>query len=277
MMSSSLVATLETAGAWTAAVAIILLLPLELWQRWRRRTLTRPVVKEMLASAAPYLPLALTNGITIAFFTLVFTTAEAISPWAIAVTPWTAVLAVLAVDFVYYWDHRCNHRVRLLWAVAHSVHHSSPQFDQTTGLRITFLDGYLTIWFYVPLVLVGFDPALVVAAFGVILGYQQWIHTETIGRLRWFDGWLNTPSNHRVHHGVQPQYLDKNYGAILMIWDRVFGTYQREQETVRYGLTLPIGSSHPIAVHFHELGRLWRELKHTHGLRRRVRLVFSPP
>jgi sterol desaturase/sphingolipid hydroxylase (fatty acid hydroxylase superfamily) len=157
------------------------------------------------------------------------------------------------------------------------VHHSSPQYDQTVGLRITFLDGFVTIWFYVPLVLLGFSPALIAASFGLILGYQQWIHTETIGRLPWLDGWLNTPSNHRVHHGIQPHYLDRNYGAILMVWDRMFGTYQREDVPVRYGLTHPIGSSNPIAVHFCELGRLWRELKRTPGLAARLRLLVSPP
>jgi sterol desaturase/sphingolipid hydroxylase (fatty acid hydroxylase superfamily) len=274
---SSATGALETLGAAAGAIALITLLPLEVWRRHRRGGLTRAVVKEMLASASPYLPLLLTSGGIVAYVTLLFGAAAAISPWAIPTTPWTAALAVLAVDFVYYWDHRCSHRVRLLWAVAHSVHHSSPQYDQTVGLRITFLDGYLTLWLYAPLVLLGFEPLLIVAAFGVILGYQQWIHTETIGRLRWLDGWLNTPSNHRVHHGAQPQYLDKNFGAILMIWDRLFGTYQREGEPVRYGLTHPICSSHPWAVHFHEVGRLWRELGQTPGLGRRVRLLFSPP
>jgi sterol desaturase/sphingolipid hydroxylase (fatty acid hydroxylase superfamily) len=274
---SSAIGVLETLGTAAGALALITFLPLEVWRRHRRGALNRAVVKEMLASASPYLPLVLTSGGIVAYFTLLFGAAEAISPWAIPTTPTTAALAVLAVDFLYYWDHRCNHRVRLLWAVAHSVHHSSPQYDQTVGLRITFLDGYLTLWLYAPLVLLGFEPLLIVAAFGVILGYQQWIHTETIGRLRWFDGWLNTPSNHRVHHGAQPQYLDKNFGAILMIWDRLFGTYQREEEPVRYGLTHPIGSSHPLDVHFHELARLWRELRQTPGLGRRVQVLFSPP
>jgi sterol desaturase/sphingolipid hydroxylase (fatty acid hydroxylase superfamily) len=275
--SASLIEMLETSGTWLGAAALGLFLPLELWRRYRSGRLTRAVIKEMLASASPYLPLALTNGLAVAWFSLVFALAARISPWAIPITPWTAVLAVLAVDFVYYWEHRCSHRVRLLWAVAHSVHHSSPQYDQTIGLRITFLDGWLTLWIYVPLVLIGFDPAMVAAAFGVILGYQQWLHTETIGRLRWLDGWLNTPSNHRVHHGVQPHYLDKNFGAILMIWDKLFGTYQRETVPVTYGLTHPIGSSHPFAVHFHELVRLWRQLRQTRGRGRRARLLLSPP
>jgi sterol desaturase/sphingolipid hydroxylase (fatty acid hydroxylase superfamily) len=276
-MTSSLVDHLTSLGTWLGAAAIAVFLPLELWQRWRRGTLTRASVKEMLASASPLVPVALTAGFTLALFMAVFVAAAELSPWTIATTPLTAVLAVVAVDFVYYWDHRLNHRVRLLWAVAHSVHHSSPQYDQTVGLRITFLDGFVTIWFYVPLVLLGFSPALIAASFGLILGYQQWIHTETIGRLPWLDGWLNTPSNHRVHHGIQPHYLDRNYGAILMVWDRMFGTYQREDVPVRYGLTHPIGSSNPIAVHFCELGRLWRELKRTPGLAARLRLLVSPP
>lgn len=184
---------------------------------------------------------------------------------------------MLAVDFLYYWDHRASHRVRLLWAVAHSVHHSSPLYNQTVGLRITFLDGYLSLWFYMPLALLGFEPVLIAAAFGVILGYQQWLHTETIGRLGWLDGWINTPSAHRVHHGVQPEYLDKNFGAILLVWDRLFGTWQREDAPVRYGLTHPLGSSNPLVVHFFELGRLVRELAQARGLGRKLRLLFAPP
>lgn len=275
--SSPSVHVLEAAGTWLSAAALAGFLPLELWQRYRQRRLNGAVVKEMLASASPFLPLALISGLTIAWFTLVFTWAARLAPWTIPVTPWTALLAVVAVDFVYYWEHRLSHRVRLIWAAVHSVHHSSPQYDQTIGLRITFLDGWLTLWIYLPLVLLGFDPALVLAAFALTLGYQQWLHTETIGRLRWLDGWLNTPSNHRVHHGVQQQYLDKNFGAILMIWDRLFRTYQRETEPVVYGITHPIGSSHPLAVHFHELGRLWRQLRQTRGPWRRARVLLSPP
>jgi sterol desaturase/sphingolipid hydroxylase (fatty acid hydroxylase superfamily) len=129
----------------------------------------------------------------------------------------------------------------------------------------------------VPLVVVGFDPLLVVAAFGFNLGYQQWLHTETIGSLGWFDGVFNSPANHRVHHGSQPLYLDRNYGGVLIVWDRLFGTWQRETEPAVYGLTRPLGSANPIDVHLAEAMLLWRDVRATTGWRRRMALLLRPP
>jgi sterol desaturase/sphingolipid hydroxylase (fatty acid hydroxylase superfamily) len=174
---SSPIAVLEALGSVLAGVAFFAFLPLELWQRHRRGQLTKDALKEMAASCSPFLPTLLTSGLLVAYFALLFGAASRLAPWHIPTTPWTIAAALLAVDFVYYWDHRASHRVRLLWATAHSVHHSSPLYDQTVGLRITFLDGYLSLWFYVPLALLGFEPLLIAAAFGVILGYQQWLHT----------------------------------------------------------------------------------------------------
>lgn len=259
------------------ASAIVVLLPLELVRARRRGQLDRRYALELLASASPLLPFLLAAGALTAVLQAVMAAAHHIAPWTLPITPWSAVLAVLAVDFVYYWEHRAGHRVRLLWALAHSVHHSSPQYNQTVGLRISLLDGFLTFWFYVPLVLVGFEPVLVVAAYSVMLGYQQWLHTETVGKLRWLDGWLNTPSNHRVHHGSQAAYLDKNYGGILMIWDRLFGTYQPEGEPVRYGLTQPIDSVNPIEVHLCEVRRSLRTLRALPTWKQRFMALLAPP
>jgi sterol desaturase/sphingolipid hydroxylase (fatty acid hydroxylase superfamily) len=180
---------------------------------------------------------------------------------------------------MYYWDHRAAHRNRAYWALAHSVHHSSPQFDQTTGLRVSFVDGFVSPWFYVPVVLAGFDPLLVGGCLAVIIGWQQWLHTEAIDRLPWLDPWLNTPSNHRVHHGVQARYQDVNYGAILMLWDRAFGTYVAEspREPRRYGITHPIASTHPLEVHLAEARRLWRDLAATPDWRTRLARLWHAP
>lgn len=260
------------------AAVIIVLLPLELWRRQRAGRLTKEAAKEMLASASPLLPLLLLGGLLLAGFGWIYGAVASLAPFTIPTNGWTALAAVVLVDFLYYWDHRCGHRLRTYWAIGHSVHHSSPQYDQTVGLRVSVLEGLFSPWFYLPAVLVGFDPLLVVAAFGVILGYQQWLHTELVGRLPWLDGWLGTPSNHRVHHGAQPQYIDRNYGAILIVWDRLFGTYAAEDEPVRYGLTTPIGSTHPWRVHTFEAARLWRELTAARGWRERLRtLVVMPP
>lgn len=261
------------AGALSAV--IVIMLPIELWRQ--RRTLNRAAWKEMAASAGVLLPALATSGVVLAFITVLMSTAHALTPLRIPTTGWSALLCLLVVDFLFYWDHRIAHRVRVLWAVAHSVHHSSPRFDQTTGLRVSFVDGFTSPWFYLPAVLIGFDPLLVGAAFGVMLAYQQWLHTETIGRLGWFDRIFNSPANHRVHHASQDAYLDKNYGGILILWDRLFGTWEPEQEQPVYGLTTPIGSSHLWTVHTAEARSLWRDLRAARSWRTRLRLIIAPP
>jgi sterol desaturase/sphingolipid hydroxylase (fatty acid hydroxylase superfamily) len=256
---------------------IVVILPWELWRYHRRGTLRWQRVREMLASSSVVLPVLVTGGAITAGIVTLFSAAASVAPWQIPTNGWTAALALLIVDFMYYWDHRVAHRNRTYWALAHSVHHSSEQYDQTIALRVSFVDGFFSPWFYVPPILIGFDPVLIGACFGFILGYQQWLHTEAIGRLAWLDPWLNTPANHRVHHAVQPQYQDHNFGAVLIVWDRLFGTWAREDEPVRYGLTHPIGSSHPLDVHFFEARRLWRDLRSARGLADRIRTLWYSP
>jgi sterol desaturase/sphingolipid hydroxylase (fatty acid hydroxylase superfamily) len=265
------------AGAFGAL--IVILLPWELWRLHRRGSLDAARVREMLASASPLLPTVLLSGAVAVFVLGLYAVVGQLVPWTIPTNGWTAVLALLAVDFMYYWDHRTAHRNRAYWAIAHSVHHSSPHYDQTTGLRVSFVDGFISPWFYVPVVAVGFDPLLVAACLALVIGWQQWLHTEAIGRLPWLDPWLNTPSNHRAHHGVQARYKDVNYGAILIVWDRLFGTWQPEahDEPVAYGITHPIDSTNPLTVHLCEATRLWRELRATPGWRDRLRrLLYAP-
>ena len=279
MLSSPADVLLLLGGVLSAA--FVLFLPLELWRLRRQGRLTWAYVREMLASASPLIPTLLVSGVVMAFIGGLYAGAAALAPWSIPTGVGTALACLVLVDFLYYWDHRCGHRIALLWAASHSVHHSSPQFDQTTGFRISFLDGFISPWFYLPAVLIGFDPLLVLACFGVILGYQQWLHTETIGRLGWLDRWFNTPSNHRVHHGVQDAYLDRNYGAIQMVWDRLFGTYAAEGtgegEAPRYGLVHPIGGSDPILVHTAGLIQLAHALRPVRGVWRRLALLVRPP
>lgn len=260
----------------TGEGVIAVLLPLELWRLWRRRQLDWTRVREMLASASVALPVLLGGAAYAGLLLWLFNAVHALAPVQWPINGWSALACVLLVDFLYYWDHRLGHEVRLFWALGHSVHHSSPVYDQSTALRVSLLDGPFTVWIYLPAPLFGFHPLLVLGAFGLVLAYQTWLHTETVGKLRWLDPWLNTPSNHRVHHGSQPAYLDRNYGAILMLWDRWFGTYAAETEPVRYGLTEPIRTVHPLRVHFHELQRLWREWRPS-GWRRRWRLLWARP
>lgn len=270
------VALLDDIAMWLGA-AFVVFLPFELWRRYRSRELTKQSGLEMLANLSALVPNILVGGLVTAFVIWLFSAASALAPWHFPVTIWTVLAAIILVDFVYYIDHRIGHRVRLMWAFSHSVHHSSPLFNQTTALRISFVDGFISPWYYTSVILVGFDPLLVAAAFGFNLAYQQWIHTEVIGKLGLFDRWFNSPSNHRVHHGSQPHYLDKNYGGLLMVWDRMFGTYQAEQEPVIFGLTEPINSVNPWKVHFEEFTRLIRKFRGLKTGRARVRLLFTAP
>jgi sterol desaturase/sphingolipid hydroxylase (fatty acid hydroxylase superfamily) len=275
-MPETLLQSLEVLATALSALFVVFL-PLELWRRYRAGRLDRHSVREMLASASPLLPTLLAGPLVLAFIAGLYTMAYAITPLRLPTTWGTAALALLLVDFLYYWDHRAAHRVRAYWAIAHSVHHSSWQYDQTTAFRISFVDGFTSPWFYVPAVLLGFHPMLVAACLGLILAYQQWLHTETVGRLGWLDAVFNTPSNHRAHHAIQPQYIDRNYGAVLMVWDRLFGTYVRENDTPVYGLTEQIGSAHPWRVHAAEALKLWRDLKQARNWRTRWALLCCPP
>ncbi len=187
---------------------------------------------------------------------------------------WT--VAILGKDFVYYWFHRASHEMRFLWA-AHVVHHSSEHYNLSTALRQSWTP--LTSWpFGAVLILLGVNPALYVLATSINLLYQFWIHTEAIGKLWRPIEWLfNTPSHHRVHHGMNPQYLDKNYGGILIVFDRLFGTFEPEVEPVRYGITKPLNSYNPFWVAAHEYVAIVRDMRSDRRWAHRAgRLVHGP-
>jgi sterol desaturase/sphingolipid hydroxylase (fatty acid hydroxylase superfamily) len=196
------------------------------------------------------------------------------TPLHIPMTPWTWVLALLAADFTYYWMHRIEHEHRILWA-SHSVHHSSEDYNLSVGFRLSPVEGFFEWAFLVPMILVGFNPFQAIVTLVLVAQYQHWVHTEHIGKLGWLDEVVNTPSVHRVHHGVNSQYLDTNYGGILMIWDKIFGTFAREEEKVVYGLTSNINTNNPIKVIFIEFGRIWNDLKQCRSSRDGFKIVFG--
>src|SRR5512146_332289 len=179
---------------------------------------------------------------------------------------WTYVLLFLADDLAYYWFHRVSHESRVFWG-SHVVHHSSQHYNLSTALRQTWVPmTYLPFW--LPLALVGFPPWMILLAQSWSLIYQFWIHTERVRRLpRPLEAVLNTPSHHRVHHGSNEQYLDRNYAGILVIWDRLFGTFEPEGERVRYGLTTDIETYNPVRVAFHEYQDLWADMRRTRSWR----------
>ena len=181
-------------------------------------------------------------------------------PWKIPVNGVTVVLTLMMTDFVYYVEHYCMHKVRLFW-MAHSVHHSSEMMNTATAFRFSIFDPIASALFHFPLILMGFNPILIFAGEILVQAYQFWIHNEMIGKLGPLEKIFNTPSHHRVHHGSDEKYIDKNYGGILIIWDRLFGTFQKEEETPKYGLTTPMTSINPITVQFYEFPKLFRDLK----------------
>jgi sterol desaturase/sphingolipid hydroxylase (fatty acid hydroxylase superfamily) len=202
--------------------------------------------------------------------------------WRLASLPidslWVWAGALLAYDFFYYWAHRMGHEVGVLWA-AHVVHHSSEFYNLSTALRQSS-SGWIFGWiFYLPMALAGVPP-LVLAVVGLIdLLYQYWVHTEMIGRLGWVDRVFVTPSNHRVHHGQNDYCIDKNYGGILVLWDRLFGTFadERDDEKIIYGVRTPLRSLNPLWANFHYYADLWRATRQVKGLRARLHVWFGPP
>ncbi len=211
-----------------------------------------------------------------AIFVIGLFVVEPIALFNIPQTWWSMILAIIVADFTYYWMHRSEHEVRILWAY-HSIHHSSPEFNLTTSLRLAWVEGLIEWLFFVPMILVGFDPAQTIIAALVVIAYQSWIHTEKIGKLGILDKILNTPSVHRVHHAVNQQYIDKNYGGILIIWDRIFGTYKPEKEKVTYGITEPLNSSNPIKINFIEFWNIAKDVKKAKKLSHKIGYIFGPP
>jgi len=189
---------------------------------------------------------------------------------------YTYALLFLADDFAYYWYHRVSHEVRVFWA-SHVTHHSSQHYNLSTALRQSWVP-MTQLPFWAPLALLGFQPWMIFAMQSVSLMYQFGLHTERIDRFpRPIEFLFNTPSHHRCHHGVNDQYLDKNYGGILIIWDRMFGTFEGEGERVVYGLTTNIETFNPVRVAFHEYAALWRDIRHARSFRDRLGYVFHGP
>lgn len=202
--------------------------------------------------------------------------AEQFAVASIPVTGWSFVLALIAADLSYYWMHRFEHEIRFFWA-HHVVHHSSPEYNLTTALRLSWTESLFEWIFLVPMVLIGFDAVQTLVAFLAVVTYQTWIHTEKVGKLGWLDGIFNTPSVHRVHHGSNEKYIDKNYGGVLIIWDRLFGTYQTEQEPVTYGIIKPINSANPFTIVFHEYWQIIRDVMVAQKLKNKLGFIFGRP
>lgn len=213
-------------------------------------------------------------GYGIAFGGMVFF--SQFSPIHLRVNISTMILAVAIADFLYYWEHRVEHRIRLFWAY-HNVHHSSTDYNLTVASRLSWVETCFLWIFYIPMALLGFEPLQILIAVQISALYQTWIHTKKIEHLGILEKILNTPALHRVHHASNPRYIDKNFGGIVIIWDRLFGTYQPETETPVYGLIHNINTYNPVQINAIEYQRIGRYIFKSKSIKEIWKSVFGSP
>jgi sterol desaturase/sphingolipid hydroxylase (fatty acid hydroxylase superfamily) len=208
----------------------------------------------------------------------VFTLAHRFAIFHIGFQWWAWVLLFFAEDFTYYVFHRTSHECRLFWA-SHVVHHSSQRYNLGTALRQTWTGGFMSFVFWIWLPLVGFEPVMVLTIQAISLLYQFWIHTEFIHSLGPLELVFNTPSHHRVHHASNGRYIDRNHAGVLILWDRLFGSFEPENPRDKpvYGLTKNISTYNPFRIAFHEWIDIWRDIRQAPTLRLKLRMAFGPP
>jgi sterol desaturase/sphingolipid hydroxylase (fatty acid hydroxylase superfamily) len=262
-----------------ATPVFLLLIALELWVGWRRGQPTLRLNDALSSIGLGMISQVLglfTKLFAIGLYTLVW---QHGSVWQLpADALWVWVAGLLLYDFCYYWLHRAGHRVAVLWA-AHVVHHQSEEYNLSTALRQT-ATGWVGGWlFYLPMALLGFPPLVFAVVALIDLLYQFWVHTRQIGKLGWFDRWFCSPSNHRVHHAVNDRYLDHNYGGILMVWDRLFGTFIEEDdfEPIVYGTRKPLRSWNPLWANLEVYAALVQDSWRAQRWADKLRLWFKPP
>lgn len=279
VVSAQSVVTLETMLEDWGALGFLALFAFEMLRQAVKRRMSWNLAGDSLASFLTFgFFIVVTYGLIAAAYVSIFYWAYLnFALFEIPVTPWSVALLVVLCDFAYYWEHRFTHRVGLAWAT-HSVHHSSPYFNISVAYRFGPMDGVWPVFFHLPLAFLGFDPLVIFACEAFVQLYQTVLHTQLIGKLPRPIEWLmNTPSHHRVHHGTNPAYIDKNYGGIFIIWDRLFGSFAEEKEAVTFGLTEQIESVNPLTVYFHGFTRLMRRMLKASSYREAAYAVVAPP
>lgn len=262
--------------AFLAAIIVFSLIE----YRWRMRTqrgydlgALGGTVGTMIGQA---LAKAMTNGAI--GFAMLGVFAWAPIQWPLA--DWrTWLVGFFVLEFFYYWQHRFSHTIRWFWA-SHAVHHSPNELTLPAALRLSWTSGISGSWlFFLPMTLAGFHPMLVTTLLTINLQYQYFVHTEAVGRLGPLEWFLNTPSHHRVHHASNPAYLDKNFGGVLIVFDRLFGTFQVERADIRiaYGLTRRLSANNPFVIAFHEWRNLIRDVRSARSPHGVLRALFGRP
>lgn len=234
------------------AGALLALVLLEL--AWARRHMPRAYdLRETCCNLIILMGNSLLRPISLAWLYTLLAVLEPLRIVELPFTFWVFAASFIVTEFAYYWYHRWSHEVPALWAL-HHVHHSSATFNLTTAVRLSWIGKFIAPLYFAPLSLLGLPAEFVVLSLAIGLAYQFPLHTQAIERLGWFEGrLLNTPSAHRVHHGINPQYVDRNYGAVLIVWDVLFGTYAPEDSTVRFGVPGRSVGGNPLAVQFQPL------------------------
>lgn len=271
---------MERLGRSPVLLAVMLVFVLLEWL-WRRRFAAVGYDgKGALASIAIGLGHVLSGASSALVLGGLYAAVSRLAPVHWSIHDWRVWLAgFVLVEFAYYWYHRSSHTVRWMWAT-HAVHHTPEQMTLLSAVRLGWTHLLSFGWvFYLPLVLAGFDPRMLFALLAFDLHYQFFLHTEAVGRLGPLEWVLNTPAHHRVHHASNAEYLDCNYGGVLIVFDRMFGTLrvERREEPIRYGLAHPLGSQRPLAIVFGEWRRLAVDLFAARNLRAAFHVVFGRP
>tara|TARA_Y100000385_G_scaffold54271_1_gene51693 strand:+ start:882 stop:2135 length:1254 start_codon:yes stop_codon:yes gene_type:complete len=248
------------------------------WDQWRGRGLYR--LGDSLANIGCGI-MDQSSGLflkvlTVGAYTAVFFSFTAWRPWELSGHWAVWVVAFVLSDFAYYWAHRLSHEVNILW-IGHQVHHQSEDYNLGVALRQSVLQKVLLMWVYWPLAIIGFPPEMFLTSMAINLLYQFWIHTELIDRLGPLEWVLNTPSHHRVHHGRNPEYIDRNHAGVFIVWDRMFGTFQQELIKPTYGVTRPTESFNPVQAQWKPVVDLWTDVRSISGWRDRLRFLLAPP
>jgi len=260
------------------APVFLALIGVEAWY-WHRRDPGKYALVDTIANAALALmhqasdAVAWTLVIGVYYFVYQYRVFDWPARW------WTIAVLVIAQDFFYYWFHRASHRIRWLWA-SHVTHHSSERLNLSTAFRQSLTYPLSGMWlFWLPLAWLGFEPANIVAVVAINLAFQFFVHTQAIGRLRCIEGLINTPSTHRVHHARNPRYIDRNYAGVLVIWDRLFGTFVEEDAGVAcdFGIVGQIHSHNPLTLTFHEWAAMFRDARRAQGWRAALGQLFCAP
>jgi len=254
------------------------LILLEAWY-WRTRRPDAYSLRDTLANACLALMHQVADALAWAVVIGLYYAVYAHRLFDLPTSAWTFAALFVGQDFFYYWFHRASHRIRWLWA-SHVTHHSSERLNLSTAFRQSLTYPVSGMWvFWLPLAWLGFEPTHIVAVVAINLAFQFFVHTQAIGKLGWLEHVFNTPSTHRVHHARNARYIDRNYAGVLVLWDKLFGTYVAEDPGVpcEYGIVVPVRTYNPIRLVFHEWAAMFRDAVRAGGTRRGLAQLVCPP